>query len=89
VNRLAKPITVAERDALDKAAGQGERATYIPLELGIVDSFVRGVRILRVVISTAVNIYLIQIIGNRIELWEGPAVLIFPTITPIMSPSRD
>jgi hypothetical protein len=73
VNRLAKPITVAERDALDKAAGQGERATYIPLELGIVDSFVRGVRILRVVISTVVNIYLIQIIGNRIERMGGSA----------------
>jgi len=76
VNRLAKPITVAERDALDKAAGQGERATYIPLELGIVDSFVRGVRILRVVISTAVNIYLIQIIGNRIERMGAASFLV-------------
>ena len=76
MNRLAKPITVAERDALDKAAGQGERATYIPLELGIVDSFVRGVRILRVVISTAVNIYLIQIIGNRIERMGAASFLV-------------
>ena len=71
MNRLAKPITAAERDALDKAAGQGEGAPYIPLDLGIVDSFVRGVRILRVVISLAVNIYLIQIIGNRIERMGG------------------
>ena len=73
MNQLAKPITAAERDALDKAAGQGECARYVPLELGIVDNFVRGVRILRVVISTAVNIYLIQIIGNRIEPMGGSA----------------
>jgi hypothetical protein len=73
LSQLAKPITDAERDAPDKAAGQGERARYVPLELGIVDNFVRGVRILRVVISTAVNIYLIQIIGNRIERMGGSA----------------
>jgi hypothetical protein len=74
LSQLAKPITDAERDAPDKAAGQGERARYVPLgSSGIVDNFVRGVRILRVVISTAVNIYLIQIIGNRIERMGGSA----------------
>lgn len=52
---------------LEKAARQREREPYIPLKLGIVDCFVRSVRILRVMISTAINIYLIQIIGNRIE----------------------
>ena len=76
MNQLAKPITVAERDALDKAAGLGECAPYTPLDLGIVDSFVRGVRILRVVISLAVNIYLIQIIGNRIERMGAASFLV-------------
>src|SRR2546428_33091 len=76
---------ITQKGALDKAAGQRERAPYIPHELGIVDWFVRGVRILRVVISTAVNIYLIQIIGNRIERMRGAGLAppSPPSTTPI------